>query len=237
MNNKLLTFYKKHILPNPFINAFITRLYKYKKIKNQVKKKIHGKNNQLKIANTILLNVKFEVTGNNNQILIEDGSILRNVHFFIRGDNHRIHIGKNCRFNVGSLIWFEDNNGYLEIGDGSTVEDVHFAITEPFSEIIVGKNCMFAYDIDIRTGDSHSIIDNTSKKRINYAKNITIGDLIWIAAHSMILKGVSIANNSIVATSSVVTKSFLEENSIIAGNPAIIVKRNIDWKVERIYEN
>ena len=237
MKNKLLIFYKKYILPNPFMNTFVTRLYKYKRIKNSIKKKIRGKNNQLKLVNNILVDVKVEITGNNNQIVIEEGSILKNVHFFILGDNHRIHIGKNCRFNRGSSIWFEDNNGYLKIGDGTSVEDVHFAITEPFSEIIVGKNCMFAYNIDIRTGDSHSIIDNLTKKRINYAKNISIGDHVWIAAHSNILKGVSIANNSIIASSAVVTKSIKDENSISAGNPAAVVKKNIDWKMERIYDN
>ena len=36
--------------------------------------------------------------------------------------------------------------------------DVHIAVTEPGSKVQIGKECMFANDIDIRTGDSHSIL-------------------------------------------------------------------------------
>lgn len=234
--NEFKFFYKKYILPNVYINKIFVRLFKYKKIRNSVKKRIFGKNNIINTNHSILINVNIDIKGNNNSITIADESVLRDVKFFIRRNNHTVNINRNCRFSRGSLIWFEDNNGYLEIGENTLIEDIHLAITEPYSKIIIGKNCMFAYEIDIRTGDSHSIIDNTSKKRINYAKNITIGDHVWIAAHSKILKGVSIANNSIIATSAVVTKTIKDENSISAGNPAVIVKRNIDWKVERIYE-
>lgn len=47
---------------------------------------------------------------------------------------------------------------------------------------------------------------------------------------SHIMKGVTIPNDTIVAYNSCVTKSFSDENSIIAGSPAIIVKRNIKWE-------
>ncbi|MGS0525300.1 hypothetical protein ACU8V7_09025 [Zobellia nedashkovskayae] len=82
----------------------------------------------------------------------------------------------------------------------STFEDTHLAVTEPSSKVTIGVDCMFANTIDIRTGDSHSIIDIKSNKRINYAKNIIIGNHVWVGAHSSILKGATIADNSIVAT-------------------------------------
>jgi acetyltransferase-like isoleucine patch superfamily enzyme len=99
----------------------------------------------------------------------------------------------------------------------------------------IGKDCMFAYDIDIRTGDSHSIIDSTTGSRINYAKDINIGNHVWVAAHSIILKGVSIADNCVIATGAVVVKGFNEQGIIVAGNPGKIVKRNITWSRERLY--
>ncbi len=237
MNKKIIqNFYEKYISVHPKIKKIIVRLYKYKKLRNSIKKNIKGKKNILKIGNAILLNVEFNIRGNENKITIDHGSVLRNVKFFIRGDNHMVNIGKNCIFSKGSLIWFEDYNGYLDIGDNTLIEDVHFAVTEPFSKITVGKNYMFVYGIDIRTGDSHSIIDHMTKKRINYAKDVNVGEHVWLAAHCKILKGVSIANNSVIGTSAVVSKSILEENSISAGNPSKIVKRNINWEVERVYE-
>ena len=42
-------------------------------------------------------------------------------------------------------------------------------------------------------------------------------------------KNVSIADNSIVGWGSIVTRRFDEPNVVIAGIPARIVKRGIDW--------
>jgi acetyltransferase-like isoleucine patch superfamily enzyme len=95
---------------------------------------------------------------------------------------------------------------------------------------------MFAYDIDVRTGDSHSIISQSSNERINYAKDIFIGDHVWIAAHSILLKGSSISENSVVATGSVVTQAFEKKGIIIGGNPATQIKEGITWSRKRIYK-
>lgn len=94
---------------------------------------------------------------------------------------------------------------------------------------------MFSSAIELRTGDSHSIIDNETKKRINLAQNILIENHVWIGAHSIILKGVNIKSNTIIRTNSLVTKS-IPSNCIAAGIPAKIIKNNIDWIRERIYE-
>jgi acetyltransferase-like isoleucine patch superfamily enzyme len=56
--------------------------------------------------------------------------------------------------------------------------------------------------------------------------NIVIGDNCFIGAHAIILPGVNICNNVIIASGSVVTRSILEENVIFGGNPA---KRIGSW--------
>lgn len=53
----------------------------------------------------------------------------------------------------------------------------------------------------------------------------TIHDNCRIGAHSIILAGVSLAEGTIVAAGSVVTKSFREPYCNIAGNPAKIIAR------------
>lgn len=45
----------------------------------------------------------------------------------------------------------------------------------------------------------------------------------------IILKGSQISNNTVVGAGTIVTKKYEEPNCILAGNPAKIVKRNIDW--------
>jgi len=54
---------------------------------------------------------------------------------------------------------------------------------------------------------------------------ITIGDNCWLGADCIILPGVKLGNHTIVAAGAVVVKSFPEEDQIIAGNPARVVKK------------
>jgi acetyltransferase-like isoleucine patch superfamily enzyme len=58
-----------------------------------------------------------------------------------------------------------------------------------------------------------------------------IGNHVWIGCRSTILKGVSIPNNNIVASNSVITKTFEVENCVIGGHGATagIIKRNVNW--------
>lgn len=201
----------------------------------RVKRKIEGKNNKIIYDKAVLSSVFFDISGDDNRIEIMDGCTLTNVVFYIRGNGHHVLIKRGCRFNRGGNIWFEDNNCSLLIGENSTFVDVHLALTEPNSKITIGQDCMFAYDIDVRTGDSHSILSKESNERINYAADISIGNHVWIAAHCILLKGTTIPNDSVVATGSVVTKQYTSDGIIIGGNPAKQIKTGITWARKRVY--
>ena len=109
----------------------------------------------------------------------------------------------------------------------------HLASTEDGHSIVIGKECMLSSNINIRTGDSHSIIDLNNGGRINYAKSVVIGDHCWIGEGAKILKGVSLAENCIVGTGSIVTKSY-PSNVLISGVPAVIIKEDVNWDRSRI---
>ena len=55
-------------------------------------------------------------------------------------------------------------------------------------------------------------------------EEIKIGDNVWIGWNCTVLKGVQIGKNSVVAAGSVVLRGKYPNNSLIAGNPAKVVK-------------
>lgn len=62
-------------------------------------------------------------------------------------------------------------------------------------------------------------------------KPVIILENVWIGEYARICKGVTIGRNSIVAANAVVTKN-VPDNCIVAGNPARIVKTNIDELID-----
>lgn len=90
---------------------------------------------------------------------------------------------------------------------------------------------MFSNEITFRTGDSHSIINNLGE-RINQSEDIRIGNHVWIGQKVIVLKGAEIGNDSITGTASLVTGKKFEDNVIIAGSPAKVIKQGVSWDHE-----
>jgi acetyltransferase-like isoleucine patch superfamily enzyme len=94
-------------------------------------------------------------------------------------------------------------------------------------KISIGENVLLGWNVNIRDSDGHEIIYNgESKKSI---KPVIIGNHVWIASFSDILKGVFLPNDSVIGYRSCVTKGFGESHCLIVGCPAKVVRKNIDW--------
>lgn len=199
------------------------------KIKNKIafllkQKVVNGKNNNISISckkkNTIVI-----VMGNNNSISIPKSCILNNTKINISGDNNHIIVEDKVRF-MGPCEIIMQGNSTLTIGYNAGIRGVQLLLNQ--ADISIGKLCMFSNGIIIRNHDSHKVLDSEFKQITNPPKKIIIGDHVWIGQNSTILKGVTIGNDSIIGMGSVVTKS-CKNGSILAGNPARIVKENITW--------
>ena len=97
------------------------------------------------------------------------------------------------------------------------------------SKITIDNDCLFANGIQVRSTDSHSIVD-LQGNRLNRAMDIIIDSHCWICLGAIILKGTHISSNTIVGAGAVVGKTIDKCNCIVAGNPAKIVKENINWE-------
>jgi len=114
-----------------------------------------------------------------------------------------------------TIIKFFKKQG-MTIGEGCNICS---NITTPESHLVVlGENVTIAGNVEFVTHDNS--ISKVLPEFTDLFGKIIIGDNCFIGARSIIMYGVTLANNIIVASGSVVTKSFEEERIIIAGNPA-----------------
>lgn len=179
----------------------------------KIKKHVKGEDNKLRIGKNVFLNnPTIRVIGNHNCIVFDDNvTIGPKCSFWCEGDNIEIHIGKGTSFTTVCHINAQENN----------------------SKIIIGEDCMFSNNIIVRTSDSHPIYDIKTGMRINPAKNIIIGRHVWIAPQTIIMKGVTIGEESIVGSRTIVTKD-IPSHCLAVGTPAKVVKENILWTRENI---
>lgn len=136
----------------------------------------------------------------------------------------------------GELI--SSHHGKITIGNHCLVgPNCHVGAV---NEIIMGDYVSISNNVIIIDNNNHPVnpIDRKIMNSVDYSspyrswkyavsKPIIINNNVWIGRNSIINKGVTIGENSIVAAGSVVTKD-VPPNCIVGGNPAKVVKTDID---------
>lgn len=181
-------------------------------------------------GNPITENISILFRGSNNTLIIEEGARLRRLSVRFDQDNGTLRIGKND----GKVAPFQ---AIIRIGQDATVNvGKNVSATNPVqisavegTTVSLGDDVMIAGDVKLRGDDGHPIFDVRTNKRVNTAKNITIGNHVWLGLESILLGGASLGEGSVVGARAVVTKPF-PNNCIVAGVPAKIVRRNIAWE-------
>lgn len=180
--------------------------------------------------NSYILSTKTNIRGKNNRLIIGNNVKLNKCNFHINGSNNKIIIHNNTYIN-NATFWIEDNFNYIIINKNCSFHgNIQLAACES-TYIKIGKECMFSHDIFLRTTDSHAIL--YKGKRINQAKNIQIGNKVWIGMQTIILKGANIPDGCIIGARSTITNSIMKSNSIYAGSPAKLIKDDIFWTKQR----
>lgn len=141
-----------------------------------------------------------------------------------------IRLGKNCvliskskgnyaGINHRVILATTSKNAQIIIGDNFGASGSSIVAQ---NSIIVGNNSGLGVNSHIYDTDFHPVgwrINKTIK-----SSPVKIGDFVWIAANCLILKGVSLADDTVVAAGSIVTKSN-KPQTIIGGNPALEIKK------------
>jgi acetyltransferase-like isoleucine patch superfamily enzyme len=145
------------------------------------------------------------------------------------GDHVSCYAG--CSFSIGE-------NGTCTVGDFTLLNGALIMAEE---RIEIGSHCLISWNVGIADSDFHPLDpaqriidahalapffkDRPLRPKLRTAP-VIISDNVWIGMNAVILKGVTIGENSVVAAGAVVTKS-VPANVVVAGNPAVVTKQLI----------
>lgn len=117
----------------------------------------------------------------------------------------------------------------VSIGDNCNFGDyLHLTC---INKISIGKGVLTGRWVTISDNghgetDIHTLQLSPIKRKLHCKGPVEIGDNVWIGDKATILSGVTIGKGAVIAANAVVTKD-VPSYSVVAGNPARIIKQNI----------
>ena len=140
----------------------------------------------------------------------EDRKILITKFFYKTGKNFVIEPNIFCDYGYNIEIgekFYSNHN--LVILDSAKVK---------FGDnVLIGPNCGF-YTVE------HPLNVSIRNSGLEFAKPINVGNNVWFGGNVTVLGGVTIGDNCVIGAGSVVIKD-VDQNCVVAGNPAKIIKR------------
>ncbi len=193
--------------------------------------KYNGEQNDVSIGENIELTGY--IIGKNNVIIIENADQKSRINLNIRGSGNLVYIKRpakihSMKVNVGTNVDNHESKLIIEPGLSS---EPNFTILMPNSGSVIkiDKKCMFSHDVKMRCGESPHLIFDNNDEYLDVSEGIFIGERCWVGEGVFFTKNVTLPNETIVGAKSVVTRRFDTARSVIAGNPAQVVRKNVAW--------
>lgn len=187
-------------------------------------KENYGLENLIPYKNTYFIfepNIKIEVYGRfrlNTNCFCENG---RSTLLRMDSDSELSVKGNFDVFYGGDIICFSGSR--LVIGSGFCNSNLILRCTE---KIIIGEDVAISHNVTIMDSDAHEILHGKHAK----TQPVQIGNHVWIGSGAKILKGVKIGDGAVIGAGAVVSRN-IPEKCMVAGVPAEIIKKNIEWKL------
>jgi acetyltransferase-like isoleucine patch superfamily enzyme len=139
-----------------------------------------------------------------------------------------LEIGRGATLRIGRWAWIGDgtkirvHEGEVSIG-AKTVMGQECTISA-YQHVSIGRECIVADRVMLIDFD-HGVVEVERPIRLQgiYKRDVHVGHNVWIGYGACILRGVTVGDNSIVGTSTVVTRN-VPENAVVGGSPARVIR-------------
>lgn len=190
-----------------------------------------GPGHQLRSVNARLRGTRIEFYGRDAVIELGCDVRLFDCTIILRGTNPHLVIGADTRLR-GVRIVVEDRGSRLRIGPSTSMTGAVLQAKEG-GLVEIGADCMIGSGVEVNNSDSHSLLDAASGERLNPARDVILGDHVWLGAGAWISKGARIGAGTVVAARSRVVGE-LPPGVLAAGSPAAVKRTGITWDRRRI---
>lgn len=141
-----------------------------------------------------------------------------------------IKIGNNCiigRSKSSSIIGHffptkivvKEDDAKVTIGNNTNLNGVYIASRK---SVEIGNNCRIAAGVTILDHNGHLVNSCNRTYGQDNPKSVIIGNNVWLGTNCIVLKDTVIGDNCVVSCGSII-KGVFEPNSIIQGNPGVVV--------------
>jgi len=158
---------------------------------------------------------------------------------FFLGRGLELKIEPRGKIRFGRFVWIGDgtkircHEGIVEVGD-KTVMGQECTISA-YQRVRIGEECVIA-DRAMFIDFDHGMVEveRPIRQQGIYKRDVEVGNNVWIGYGACILRGVSVGDNSVIGTNSVVTKD-VPANAVVGGIPARIIRmreapRDLRWE-------
>ena len=147
---------------------------------------------------------------------------------FFLGRGLELKIEPRGEIRFGRFVWIGDetkircHEGAVEIG-AKTVMGQECTISA-YQRVRIGEECVIA-DRAMFIDFDHGMVEVERPIRLQgiYKRDVEVGNNVWIGYGACVLRGVSVGDNSVIGTNSVVTKD-VPANAVVGGIPARIIR-------------
>jgi acetyltransferase-like isoleucine patch superfamily enzyme len=140
----------------------------------------------------------------------------------------KFEIGRNATVKLGRWSWIGHkckirvHEGEFSLGAKSVMGQE--CTISAYQHVVIGRECIIADRVMMIDFDHGMVeVERPIREQGIYKRSVDVGHNVWIGYGACLLRGVAVGDNSVIGTSSVVTRN-VAANTVVAGIPAKLIR-------------